>query len=81
MANNPARRIVSAIDLQAWLAELPEDDRALLSMRMGGCGWVEIGAALGISGSSAWSRCRNLGRKLAERAHVEVAGGGRREEN
>jgi hypothetical protein len=81
MANNPVRRIVSAIDLQAWLAELPEDDRALLSMRMAGHGWVEIGAALCISGSSAWSRCRNLGRELAERAHVEVPGEGSWEQN
>jgi hypothetical protein len=81
MANNPARRIVSAIDLQAWLASLPDDDRALLSMRMAGHGWVEIGAALCISGSSAWSRCRNLGRELAERAHVEVPGEGSWEQN
>ena len=76
MANNPVRRIVSAIDLQAWLVELPADDRALLSMRMAGHGWNEIGTELGISGSSAWSRCRNLGRELAERAHVEVPGEG-----
>jgi hypothetical protein len=81
MANNPVRRIVSAIDLQAWLAGLPEDDRALLSMRMAGHGWVEIGSALCISGSSAWSRCRNLGRELAERAHVEVPGEGNWEQN
>ena len=81
MANNPAKKIVSAIDLQAWLAELPEDDRALLSMRMAGHGWTEIGAALSISGSSAWSRCRNLGRALAERAHVEVRRGGGGEGN
>jgi hypothetical protein len=74
MANNPAKKIVSAIDLEAWLASLPEDDRALLSMRMAGHGWTEIGASLCISGSSAWSRCRNLGRELAERAHVEVPG-------
>jgi hypothetical protein len=81
MANNPARRIVSAIDLEAWLAELPAEDRALLSMRMAGHGWTEIGAALGISGSSAWSRCRNLGRALAERAHVAVPGEGSLEQN
>ena len=81
MANNPVRRIVSAIDLESWLASLLADDRALLSMRMAGHGWIEIGAALGISGSSAWSRCRNLGRKLAERAHVEVPGEGSWEQN
>ena len=80
-ANNPVRRIVSVIDLESWLASLPADDRALLSMRMAGCGWVEMGAALGISGSSAWSRCRNLGRELAERAHIEVPGEGSWEQN
>jgi hypothetical protein len=81
MANNPVRRIVSAIDLESWLAELPEDDRALLSMRMSGHGWVAIGTALPcISGSSAWSR-RNLGRELAERAHVDVPGEGSWEQN
>jgi hypothetical protein len=81
MANNPAKKIVSAIDLEAWLASLPEDDRALLSMRMAGHGWTEIGASLCISGSSAWSRCRNLGRELAERAHVEIPGEGSWEQN
>jgi hypothetical protein len=25
MASNPVRKLVSAIDLQAWLASLPED--------------------------------------------------------
>ena len=81
IANNPVRKIVSAIDLESWLVELPEDDRALLSMRMAGHGWVEIGAALGISGSSAWSRCRNLGWELAERAQFEVPGEGSWEQN
>jgi hypothetical protein len=81
MASNPIRKIVSAIDLEAWLAELSDDDRALLSMRMAGHGWVEIGAALCISGSSAWSRCRNLGRELAVRAHVEVPGEGSWKQN
>jgi len=81
MAANPVRKLVSAIDLQAWLASLHDDDRALLSMRMAGHGWTEIGAALCISGSSAWSRCRNLGRELAERAHVEIPGEGSWEQN
>jgi hypothetical protein len=81
MAANPVRKLVSAIDLEAWLAGLSEDDQVLLSMRMAGHGWVEIGSALCISGSSAWSRCRNLGRELAERAHVEIPGEGSWEQN
>jgi hypothetical protein len=72
---------VSAIDLESWLAGLSENAQVLLSMRMAGCGWIEIGDTLGISGSSAWSRCRNLGRQLAEPAHVDVPGEGSWEQN
>ena len=72
MVANPVRKIISAIDLEAWLAELSAEDRQLLSMRMVGCGWNEIGNELGISGSSAWARCRRLGHELAERAQLEI---------
>jgi hypothetical protein len=72
LAANPVRKIVSAIDLQAWLAELSAEDRQLLSMRMAGCGWNEIGNELAISGSTAWARCRRLGYELAERAQLEI---------
>jgi hypothetical protein len=72
MAANPVRKIISAIDLEAWLAELSAEDRQLLSMRMAGCGWNEIGNELAISGSSAWARCRRLGYELAGRAQLEI---------
>jgi hypothetical protein len=36
MAANPVRKLVSAIDLEAWLAGLSEDDQVLLFMRMAG---------------------------------------------
>ena len=81
MAANPVRRIVSAIDLQAWLASLSDDDQILLSMRMAGHRLKPIAKRLGISTSAAWARCRELGYELAERAHVEVPCGGRLEEN
>jgi hypothetical protein len=77
MAANPVRRIISALDLQAWLASLPEDDQVLLSMRMAGYRLKPIAKRLGISTSAAWARCRELGYELAERAHVEVPGEGR----
>jgi hypothetical protein len=77
MANNPVRRIVSAIDLEAWLAGLSEDDQVLLSMRMAGYKLKPIAKTLGVSTSAAWARCRELGYALAERAHVEVPGGSR----
>jgi hypothetical protein len=77
MAANPVRRIVSMLDLQAWLAGLSEDDQILLSMRMAGYKLKPIAKQLGISTSAAWARCRELGYELAERAHVEVPAGGR----
>jgi hypothetical protein len=73
--SNPVRRMVSAIDLQAWLTSLQEADQQLLSMKMAGHGLEAIGKRLGISTSAAWARCRELGFELADRAHVEVPGG------
>jgi hypothetical protein len=55
MASNPVRRIVSALDLQAWLASLPEADQVLLSMRMAGYRLKPIAKRLGISTSAAWA--------------------------
>jgi hypothetical protein len=74
MAANPVRKLVSAIDLEAWLAGLSEDDQVLLSMRMAGYKLKPIAKRLGISTSAVWARCRELGRELAERAHLEVPG-------
>jgi DNA-directed RNA polymerase specialized sigma24 family protein len=79
MAANPVRKLVSAIDLEAWLAGLSEDDQVLLSMRMAGYKLKPIAKTLGVSTSAAWARCRELGHALAERAHVEVPGGSREE--
>ena len=79
VAANPVRRIVSAIDLQAWLAGLSDDDQVLLGMRMAGYRLKPIAKRLGISTSAAWARCRELGFELAERANVVVPGGGRQE--
>jgi len=75
--SNPVRRMVSAIDLQAWLASLREADQQLLSMKMAGHSLEVIGKLLNISTSAVWARSRELGYELAERAHVEVPGGSR----
>jgi hypothetical protein len=77
MAANPVRKLVSAIDLGAWLGGLSENDQVLMAMRMAGHRLKPIAKRLGISTSAAWSRCRELGHELAERAHVEVPGGSR----
>jgi DNA-directed RNA polymerase specialized sigma24 family protein len=72
MVANPTRQIVSAIDLEAWIASLPEDDQVLLSMRMAGHRLKSIARRLGIRTEKAWSRCRRLGHELAERAQLEI---------
>jgi len=72
LAANPVRKIVSAIDLEAWIASLPEDDQVLLSMRMAGHRLKSIARRLGIRTEKAWSRCRRLGHELAERAQLEI---------
>ena len=69
---NPVRKIVSAIDLEAWISSLPEDDQVLLSMRMAGHRLKSIARRLGIRTERAWSRCRRLGHELAERAQLEI---------
>jgi hypothetical protein len=69
---NPVRRIVSAIDLEAWISSLPDDDQVLLSMRMAGHRLKSIGKKLGLRTERVWSRCRQLGYELAERAQLEI---------
>jgi len=72
LAANPLRKIVSAIDLEAWISSLPEDDQVLLSMRMAGHRLKSIARRLGIRTEKAWSRCQRLGHELAERAQLEI---------
>lgn len=67
LALNPTRRIVSAIDLCAWLDDLDGDDVDVLAMRMAGFTLDEIGEALDCSTSGAFARCRRLGGDLMKR--------------
>lgn len=64
---NPTRRIVSAIDLDAWLHDLADSDVDALAMRMASYTFDEIGEALDCSTSSAFARCHRLGRDLLDR--------------
>ncbi len=69
---NPTRKIHSAIDLNAWLAELPAEDQHMLELRAAGYGLEEIAREFGVSTSNIFIRCRNLGLALAERAGISV---------
>ena len=67
---NPVRKILSAIDLTAWLDELPADDRQMLQLRVAGFTLEETAAKLGVSTSNIFARCKRLGSVLAERVGV-----------
>ena len=69
---NPARRLVSAIDLEAWLSSLPAEDRLLLALRQAGHKLEEIAEVTGGRASPICQRLRELGRELAERAGIEL---------
>ena len=51
---------------------LPDDDQVLLSMRMAGHRLKSIGKKLGLRTERVWSRCRQLGYELAERAQLDI---------
>ena len=71
-SHNPTTRIVSAINLDRWLAELEEEDRSLLELRASGHTLNEIGQRLGLSTSAVFGRCKSLGLQLAEHAQVRL---------
>jgi DNA-directed RNA polymerase specialized sigma24 family protein len=71
-SRDPAPFLDSAIDLGAWLAQLEDDDRAIVAARYGGDSLKEIGAATGRSISGVFSRLRELGNAVADRAGVTI---------
>jgi hypothetical protein len=75
MANNPSKKIVSAIDLETWLGRLVPEDRMMLALRQAGHTLGGIAAALGRSTSAVFKRLRELGEQLAVVAGVEVESG------
>ncbi len=71
---NPQRDIISAVDLEAWVASLAEPDQQLLAMRQAGATLKEAAEHLDVSISTVFSRLKSLGLVLAERAGLPVAG-------
>ncbi len=71
---NPTRDIISAVDLEAWMTSLPEDDQDILAMRQAGSTLKDIAEHLGLSISTVFSRLKLLGLVLADRAGLPVAG-------
>jgi hypothetical protein len=69
---NPVRKILSAIDLTAWLAGLAPEDRQTLELRGAGYTLEETADKLGVSLSVVFARCRRLGEELAERAGIPI---------
>ena len=71
---NPQRDIISAVDLEAWVASLPDADQEILAMRQAGSTLKDIAEHVGVSVSATFSRLKNLGLLLADRAGLPVAG-------
>jgi DNA-directed RNA polymerase specialized sigma24 family protein len=74
LQTNPQRDIISAVDLEAWVASLPEGDQELLAMRQSGSTLNDIAEYLDVSISGVFSRMKTLGLLLADRAGLPVAG-------
>ena len=72
MSHNPQRSILSAINLEQWLKQLPDDDLALLELRATGHTLAETARALGVSTSSVFARSRRLGSELADHAQIRL---------
>lgn len=66
--NNPARRLVSAIVLTAWLAEIPAERWRMLALRTAGHTLEEMAEEMNVSISNIFARCKRPGHALAERA-------------
>ncbi|MEI8259829.1 MAG: hypothetical protein WCJ30_29580 [Deltaproteobacteria bacterium] len=69
---NPARKLNSAIDLDAWLSGLAGRDRVLLAMREAGCTLDEMSVATSRDPTTVCTRITALGHELAQRVGVEV---------
>ena len=71
-AGDPTDTIVSAIDAESWLSGLDAPDRELAARRLAGFTLGEVADDLCRSVSSVFSRGRELGTELAERAGIDV---------
>ena len=71
---NPQRDIISAVDLEAWLASLHGQDRELLALRQEGATLKGAAVHFDASISTVFARLKSLGLALADRAGLPVAG-------
>ena len=69
---SPEGDLVSALDLQAWLLELADKDRKIVTGKAEGLTLKEIGRKVGMSFSGVRGRLQRLGEELAERAGLPV---------
>ena len=63
----PEADVVSALDLQRWLLDLTERDRAIVAGRAAGMTLKEIGAKVQMSFSGVAGRLKKLGADLSQR--------------
>ena len=68
----PEDWLISALDLERWIADLTTEDRGLIHARMSGDTLSEIAADLHVHTSTACRQIRRLGLDLAERAGIEI---------
>ncbi|HEY3358318.1 MAG TPA: hypothetical protein VGQ83_34030 [Polyangia bacterium] len=71
-AQDPEPKLMSALDLQAWLAQLGAEDRSMLELRAAGATLAEIGKVTRQTTTTVHRRCRELGDELAQRAEVTI---------
>jgi len=71
-AGDPTRKVISALDLEAWLGELTHRDRALMERKAAGFSTTQTASDLGLPYQFTWRREKQLGRELAERAGLNV---------
>jgi len=81
MANNPARKIRSAIDLERWVGDLSGIDQFVMCEKYRGCSTAEIAAALSMPYGQVYARTKQKGLELAQRAGIRIGGRKARRKN
>jgi DNA-directed RNA polymerase specialized sigma24 family protein len=69
---SPERKMISALDLEDWLADLSAQNYGIMEGRMAGFSLPRIATDLGLSTSTIFARAKKLGLELASRAGVSV---------
>jgi hypothetical protein len=72
-AGSPEPHWISRLDLERWLANRTDDERAIWSGRFAGLNNQEIGKQIQASHGTVCRRARQLGRELAEAVNVEIS--------